>query len=50
MFKQMVDNDMQRFGQEMAEYNMSPKGGYKQTRAKRDPNAPSVLSAASKYP
>ena len=40
MFKQMVDNDKQRFGQEMAEYNMSPKGGYKQRRAKKDQNAP----------
>ena len=40
MFEQMADNDKQRFRQEKAEYNMSPKGGYKQTRAKKDPNAP----------
>ena len=40
MFKQMVDNNRQRFCQEMAKYNMSPKGSYKQTRAKEDPNAP----------
>ena len=40
MFEQMADNDKQRFRQEKAEYSMSPKGGYKQTRAKKDPNAP----------
>ena len=40
VFEQMADNDKQRFRQEKAEYSMSPKGGYKQTRAKKDPNAP----------
>jgi hypothetical protein len=40
MFEEMATNDKQRFQREKAEYNMNPKGGYKQTRAKRDPNAP----------
>ena len=40
MFEQMAENDKERFQREKAEYNMSPKGGYKQTRAKKDPNAP----------
>jgi len=40
MFEQMADEDKQRFRNEKAEYNMSPKGGYKQTRAKKDPAAP----------
>lgn len=40
MFEQMADNDKDRFQKEKAEYQMSPKGGYKQTRAKKDPNAP----------
>jgi len=40
MFEQMADSDKDRFRQEKAEYQMSPKGGYKQTRAKKDPNAP----------
>ena len=40
VFEQMADNNKQRFRQE---YNMSPKGGNKQTRAKKDPNSPKRL-------
>ena len=35
----MAGNDKERFQREKAEYNMSPKGGYKQTRAKKESNA-----------
>jgi len=40
MFEQMAENDKERFQREKSEYMMHPKGGYKQTRAKKDPNAP----------
>jgi len=40
MFEQMAENDKARFREEKAAYNMTPRGGYKQTRAKKDPNAP----------
>ena len=40
MFEEMSNNDKARFQREKAEYHMSPKGGYKQTRAKKDPSAP----------
>ena len=40
MFEEMANSDKARFQREKAEYNNTPNRGYKQSRSKRDPNAP----------
>ena len=40
MFEEMASNDKERFQREKQEYRNSPMGAFKQTRARRDPNAP----------